>query len=174
MCSTQSVELRRRVNTGLDKGEARNGLARRLLLRAGRTAGSKRRTVAIPGQRSYPRHRRHRPLEYHPSRTSGLRSSKERTDHRSRTVQVPLPARLGAHPPDRRLSMAGQEARQRQIPDASILRPPSACFDVGFLRGPQDPHSQSPIVRFEVKQIQFMCSPEKQVFLQRLPAYRKM
>ena len=73
----QSVDLRRRVHAGLNKGEARNALARAVFLLPPRgDQGSQLRTAALPGKRTDPRHCRNRPLEhclYRESRSGLLR-----------------------------------------------------------------------------------------------------
>ncbi len=50
----QSVELRRRVHAGLNKGEARNSLAGRCSSTALGNQGSELRAAALPGQRPQP------------------------------------------------------------------------------------------------------------------------
>ncbi|GHL23066.1 hypothetical protein ECZU24_59070 [Escherichia coli] len=50
----QSVELRRRVHAGLNKGEARNSLAGRCSSTALGKSGSELRAAALPGQRPQP------------------------------------------------------------------------------------------------------------------------
>ncbi len=60
----QSVELRRRVHAGLNKGEARNSLARRCSSTALGNQGSELRAAALPGQRPQPGDGGYRAVEH--------------------------------------------------------------------------------------------------------------
>ena len=104
----QSVKLRRRVHAGLNKGEARNALARAVFLcRLGelrdrsfeqqryRASGLTLVTAAIALWNTV----------YIERAIQTLTRNGQALD--SETVQVPLPARLGAHQPHRRLPMEG-------------------------------------------------------------------
>ena len=133
----QSVELRRRVHAGLNKGEARNALARAVFLcRLGEI--------------------RDRSFEQQRYRASGLTLvtaaialwntvyieravqtfDEQRAGRRPGAVQVSLPARLGAHQPDRRLPMEGLQARTGQIQAPPHPKPSLTCSIVRFLKGP--------------------------------------
>ena len=61
----QNVELRRRVQAGLNKGEARNALARAVFFnRLGEIRDRQLRAAALPGERAEPGDRRDRAVEH--------------------------------------------------------------------------------------------------------------
>ena len=60
----QSVELRRRVHAGLNKGEARNSLARAVFFNRRGNQGSELRAAALPGQRPQPGDGGYRAVEH--------------------------------------------------------------------------------------------------------------
>jgi hypothetical protein len=53
-------------------------------------------------------------------------------------VEIPVAAQLGAHQPDRRLSVEGQGVRPGQIRATPHPKPGLACFIVRFLTGSLD------------------------------------
>ena len=134
----QSVELRRRVHAGLNKGEARNALARAVFFnRLGEI--------------------RDRSFEQQRYRASGLNLVTaavvlwntvylERAAHALRgnghavddaLLQYLSPARLGTHQPDRRLPLAQQrQDRRGQVQAATTVATGLACFIFRFLRRP--------------------------------------
>jgi hypothetical protein len=135
----QSVELRRRVHAGLNKGEARNALARAVFFnRLGEI--------------------RDRSFEQQRYRASGLnlvtaaivlwntvyleraRMRCVATAMPSMTaVAVPVAAGLGAHQPDRRLPLAQQrQDRRGQVQAAATAATGLACFIFRFLRRPRE------------------------------------
>jgi Tn3 transposase DDE domain len=109
----------------------------RLPLPARRDQGPQLRAAALPRQRPYARHRRHRTLEYCLHREGNPHFRSERSGSRPGAVQVPFPARLGAHQLNRRLPMEGPPARPGQIQAAQDPEPPLTCSVVRFLKGPQ-------------------------------------
>lgn len=129
----QSVELRRRVHAGLNKGEARNALARAVFLcRLGEI--------------------RDRSFEQQRYRASGLtlvtaaialwntvyieRAVQTLTSNGQPSTRSCSSIFLGAHQPDRRLPMEGLQARTGQIQATSYPEPSLTCSIVRFLRGP--------------------------------------
>ncbi len=60
----QSVELRRRVHAGLNKGEARNALARAVFFNRPGNPRPQLRAAALPGQRPQPGDGGHRAMEH--------------------------------------------------------------------------------------------------------------
>lgn len=123
-------------SNSLNKGEARNALARAVFLcRPGEISDrsfEQQRYRASGPHTHYRRNLEHR-LLYRASRPC-LRT--KRPTRRSRTTQVPLPARLGAHRPHRRLPMEGQQASNGQVQVAALPKPALACFIVHFLTVP--------------------------------------
>jgi Tn3 transposase DDE domain len=130
----QSVELRRRVHMGLNKGEARNALARAVFFyRLGeirdrsfeqqqyRASGLTLATAAIA-------------LWNTVYRTSRQRSTRKRASHGPGAPETLVSARLGAHQPYRGLSMAEhRKTRQEQVQ----ISAPALTYDmVRFLKGP--------------------------------------
>jgi TnpA family transposase len=103
----QSVELRRRVHTGLNKGEARNALARAVFFyRLWRNPRPQLRAAAISRQRAHPGHRCHRLVEHGLPRTSHQRSTRKRAYPRPGAPKASFSAWLGARQSHRRLPMA--------------------------------------------------------------------
>ena len=78
----QSVELRRRVHAGLNKGEARNASPRRVLQPAGRNPRPQFRAAALPGQRPQPGDGGHSVVEHGLSGTGLKRLTRSRPDCR--------------------------------------------------------------------------------------------
>lgn len=102
-----SVELRRRIHVGLNKGEARNPLARAVFLQpTGRTAGSDAREPTASRQRIAPRGGLHRAVEHGLLGACGCRDPREKTDCIRRGARPPLTAEVGAYQPDRQLPLA--------------------------------------------------------------------
>jgi hypothetical protein len=125
----QSVELRRRVHAGLNKGEARNALARAVFFnRLGEI--------------------RDRSFEQQRYRASGLNlvtaaivlwntvyleraanAAWQRAYRRWHPVAVPVSARLGAHQPDRRLPVAQQRQDRRGQVQAATTAATGLAYD---------------------------------------------
>ncbi len=134
----QSVELRRRVHAGLNKGEARNALARAVFFnRLGeirdrsfeqqryRASGLNLVTAAIVLWNTV----------YLERAANALRGHGQAVDDGA--VAVPVAARLGAHQPDRRLPLAQQrQDRRGQVQAATAAATGLACFIFRFLRRP--------------------------------------
>ena len=108
----QSVELRRRVHAGLNKGEARNSLAGGVLQPPWGNQGSELRAAAL-GQRPQPVTAaivlwntvyRNAPPGVGRGRQAGGR----------RAAAIPVAAGLGAHQPNRRLRLAAEPQTGRR------------------------------------------------------------
>jgi TnpA family transposase len=125
----QSVELRRRVQAGLNKGEARNALARAVFFnRLGeirdrsfeqqryRASGLNLVTAAIVLWNTV----------YLERATNALRA---RQTGRRDAVAIPVAAGVGAHQPDRRLPLAQQrQGRRGQVQAVATAATGLACF----------------------------------------------
>ena len=105
-------------------------------LPARRDAGPELRAATPSCQRPHPGHSTYRALEHGLYREDDRCISSERPVPQCRIAEVPVASRLGAHQPDRRLSVARKEARPRQIQAPSHPQPGLACFIVRFLTGP--------------------------------------
>jgi TnpA family transposase len=141
----QSVELRRRVHAGLNKGEARNALARAVFFnRLGeirdrsfeqqryRASGLNLVTAAIVLWNTV----------YLERAANALRGHGQAVDDGA--VAVPVAAGLGAHQPDRRLPLAQQrQDRRGQVQAATTAATGLACFIFRFLRRPPTSSSAS-------------------------------
>jgi TnpA family transposase len=122
----QDLELRRRVNAGLNKGEVRNALARRLLQPPGRASRPLLRGPAGPRQRPDPTDSRHRAVERRlPGEGRGCAADTGRGSSR-RIPAAPLAARMGAHHPHGRLPM---EPRRRAPSARQAAAPAKALAD---------------------------------------------
>ena len=136
----QSVELRRRVHAGLNKGEARNALARAVFFnRLGeirdrsfeqqryRASGLNLVTAAIVLWNTV----------YLERATQGL--TRVRQAGGRRVAAIPVAAGLGAHQPDRRLRLAAEpQAGGREIQAATAARKVLAYDFFRILRAPQE------------------------------------
>ncbi len=78
-------------------------------------SGPQLRAATLPGKRPYARHGRNRILEHRLCRASSPRFIAARPTPVNPTTQVPLPARMGAHQPHRRLPVEEQEASNGQV-----------------------------------------------------------
>ncbi len=135
----QNVELRRQVQSRLNKGEAKNALARAVFfnrlgeLRDRRFENQRYRAsglnlvvaAIVLWNTTY--------LERAIAATDGTRPRRGR-----RTAAAPVAARVGTYQPDRRLPLAAkQTSRPRQVPVAQTVRCPVAYDFVPFVRGPR-------------------------------------
>jgi hypothetical protein len=135
----QSVELRRRVNAGLNKGEARNALARAVFFyRLGeirdrsfeqqryRASGLNLVTAAIVLWNTI----------YLERATSALRSHGKTAGRHA--VAIPVAAGVGAHQPDRRLPLAQQrQGWCGEVQAVATAATGLTCFIFRFLRRPR-------------------------------------
>ncbi len=132
----QSVELRRRVHAGLNKGEARNSLAGRCSSTAWGNQGSELRAAALPGQRPQPGDGGYRAVEHGvPERATGGWS---RPASRWTAAAIPVAAGLGAHQPNRRLRLAAEpQTGRREVSALTDARKTLAYDFFRILRAPQ-------------------------------------
>ena len=102
-----SVELRRRIHVGLNKGEARNALARAVFFnRLGELRDRTHKNQRASRKWAEPRGCRHRALEHSLLGARCRRDSPERADNIRRDAHPPLTAQVGGHQPDWRLPLA--------------------------------------------------------------------
>lgn len=120
----QSVDLSGRVNAGLNKGEARNALARAVFpCRLGEIRDSSFEQQRYR-ERTHPRYSLNRTLEHRLYRESSPSLSPERQRHRSRIAQIPLP--LGWE----HINLTGDYQRKGKKPAQGRFRPlhaPNYC-----------------------------------------------
>jgi len=110
----RDLDLRRRTQAGLNKGEARNALARHLLLPARRATRPHFREPSLPRLRAEPGRGGRDPLEY-PLPRPGRRRPRRRPRHHAPR----RPARVGALVAHRRLRLRRpRSARPRRAPPA--------------------------------------------------------
>jgi hypothetical protein len=138
----QDPTLRRRVSAGLNKGEARNSLARAVFFyRLGEIRDRSYENQRYRGQRPQPVGGRNHSVEHRVSGT-GSRCLATAAERRRQPADASCAAGVEPHQPDRRLRLACQQARRegaiqaaagRQISQVSAL----AYEKVRFLTAPR-------------------------------------
>ena len=131
----QDVELRRRVNAGLNKGEAKNALARAVFFNR----------LGEVRDRSF-EHQRYRasglnlvvaairPMEHRLPPTRGPGAGGRRPSRRRGPAAPPLAAGMGTHQPDRRLRLAAkQTSGNGRFPALATSVRPLACYIIRIL-----------------------------------------
>ncbi len=126
----QSVELRRRVRAGLNKGEARNALAGAVFFnRLGeiRDRSFEQQRYRASGLQSG--NGGHRALEHGLSGTGNQCFERARQTGRRDAVSIPVTAGVGTHQSDRRLPLAQQhQGRRRQVQTVATTATGLTCF----------------------------------------------
>ncbi len=132
----QSVELRRRVHAGLNKGEARNSLAGGVLQPPWGNQGSELRAAALPGQRPQPGDGGYRAVE-HGVLNAPPGVGRGRQAGGRRAAAIPVAAGLGAHQPNRRLRLAAEpQTGRREVSALTDARKTLAYDFFRILRAP--------------------------------------
>ncbi|MBB5326770.1 hypothetical protein HDF14_000364 [Edaphobacter lichenicola] len=125
----KSVELRRRVHTGLNKGEAAMRLTEPCSSPSWRDPRPQLRAAAMSRQRAHLGHSRHHVVEHRLPRTSHQRTTRKRAYRRPCAPETLVSARMGAHQPYRRLPMA-------ETPQDSVRASSGLCDRPNIRSGP--------------------------------------
>ncbi len=133
----QSVELRRRVHAGLNKGEARNSLARAVFFNRLGEIRDRSRAAALPGQRPQPGDGGYRAVEHGVPGTRHPGVGRGRQAGGRRAAAIPVAAGLGAHQPNRRLRLAAEpQTGRREVSALTDARKTLAYDFFRILRAP--------------------------------------